>query len=271
VPVTTLRVFEPLVAFPTDARPMLAALVDDPRAGQDVDELENRLAWLRLLGRPLPAESPQARLLRVNGSVLLSPLPQDSWTRRRGRHVQALEGESDETGPDGPDGDEPAGGADPLGRRGRRVAAERSAGQGAAPVPTRRHTLVRAWQLPVAWLAVVRPEDLTEAGANRYLLPISRARGRAARVLKALRVGLGEADVTVEAEALARWLEGFHGRSWVEVDARPVARLVEGDDGAEDVRLGLESLTVGDASGVAAAYKRLRRRSQRLVELSVSS
>jgi hypothetical protein len=100
---------------------------------------------------------------------------------------------------------------------------------------------------------------------------MSRARARAARALRTLRTHLGEVDVTADAEGLARWLEGFHPRSWIEVDARPVAALVDGEDGAEDVRLGLESLTAGEATGVAAAYARLRRRSRRLEELSVSS
>jgi hypothetical protein len=46
---------------------------------------------------------------------------------------------------------------------------------------------------------------------------------------------------------------------------------VDGDDGADDVRLGLDSLTAGEAAAVAAAYQRLSRRSRRLEELSVSS
>jgi hypothetical protein len=100
---------------------------------------------------------------------------------------------------------------------------------------------------------------------------MSRARARAARALRALRAGLGDVDVTAEVEELGRWLEGFHPRSWVELDARPVAALVGGEDGAEDVRLGLESLTVGDAAGVAAAYQRVSKRSHRLEQLSVSS
>jgi hypothetical protein len=137
---------------------------------------------------------------------------------------------------------------------------------------TPQHVQLRAWELPPAWLALVRTEDLTRSGGpGRYVLPMARARARAARNLRTLRAALGTVDVTVEAEALARWLELFHPRSWLELDTRPVAALLDGDDGVDDVRWGLESLTVGDPSGAAAAYHRMRKRSHRLDQLSVSS
>lgn len=239
---TALRVYEPLEAFPVRQRPALAELAADPDAAQAAETAERLAAWRAVLGRRGSVRV-RARVLRVEEAVLLCPsvLEVGDASPTTARHTGASV-----TGPD----------------------AAPSAGSGSV----RRHSLVRAWELPVAWLSIVRREDLTRSGGHgRYVLPMSRARARAARTLRAVRLGLGESEITLDVEVLARWLELFHPRSWVEVDARPVAALVGGDDGAEDVRLGLECLTVGDAAGVAAAYQRMSKRSHRLEELSVSS
>jgi hypothetical protein len=267
VPVTVLRVYEPLEAFAADERATLAALADDPEAGRAAERAERLASWLALLrlrGGSSPSGPPgrgavevdrasggdaggagvrtgdlvHARVLRAQGMVLLAPVLADA-----------------------------AGGPGPGAGA---VTGPRS-GRGTRDLD-RRHTLVRAWDVPVAWLVLARPEDLTRSGGpGRYVLPMSRARVRAARALRTLRSGLGETEVTEEVEELARWLEQFHPRSWAELDARPVAALVDGEDGAEDVRLGLECLAAGDAAGVAAAYQRVSRRSHRLEQLSVSS
>jgi len=302
VPVTALRVFEPLEAFPPAQRRPLTAFAADPAAGRRAEEVERRAAWRRLLGRPdgVRAGEVVARVLRVEGVVLVCPVSGEP--PGAGRFLPGVV-----TGPDayaaaGPDPDGAAGtsgaggtgaagvtpsaGLAPGGTAGTAAGPAPESGgarpgptsggptSGGAPggVPPRRHTLVRSWELPVAWLAIVRREDLTASGGPaRYVMPMSRARARAARALRTFRAHLGELDVTADAEGLARWLESFHPRSWVEIDARPVAALVGGDDGAEDVRLGLDSLTAGEAAAVAAAYQRLRRRSRRLEELSLSS
>lgn len=289
VPVTALRVFEPLAAFPPELRRVLAAVAADPRAARLAEEAERRAAWRRLLGRPVDPRAGEggparerpvpARVLRVEGTVLLCPVSPEPPPDPGLPGLPGLPGFSGAARPGGPVEAAPTGLIQPSAATGRAPrtasggapagAADAAAGPG---VPPRRHTLVRAWELPVAWLAVVRREDLTGSGGpSRYVMPMSRARARAARSLKTLRTHLGELDVTADAEGLARWLEAFHPRSWVEVDARLVAALVGGEDGADDVRLGLESLTTGEAAAVAAAYQRLRRRSQRLEELSLSS
>jgi hypothetical protein len=282
VPVTTLRVFEPLDAFPPPQRRALAAFADDPAAGRHAEEVERRAAWRRVLGRP-DAELPViARVLRVEGAVLVCPVSGEppgaslfggdagpSSARMSSPATGAAPGWLDGSAGTGAAAD-PAGDVTAASRGGPRPGT--AAGPGAPAVPPRRHTLVRAWDLPMAWLAIVHREDLTTSGGpGRYVLPMARARARAARALRTLRSHVGELDVTADSEGLARWLEGFHSRSWVEVDARPVSALVGGEDGAEDVRLGLESLTAGEAVAVAAAYQRLRRRSRRLDDLSVSS
>jgi hypothetical protein len=124
----------------------------------------------------------------------------------------------------------------------------------------------------VPWLALADPLDGAPASpAGRYLVSMAAARARAARALKTLRRTLGTVDVTAEVEAVARWLEAFHPRAVVELDARRVAALVDGEDGAADVRLGLDCLADGDVTGAAAAYKRLTRRSARLSGISRSS
>jgi hypothetical protein len=140
----------------------------------------------------------------------------------------------------------------------------------ACPVPPGDRALVRAWQLPVAWLALVRPADRTPDGPGRYVVPMGVCRDRAARALRTLLGALGEGGVAERVAETAQWLEGFDPRSWVELDARCVVALVDGD-GAEDVRMGLESLDDGDATGIAAAYRRIRRRDQLLRDLSRSS
>lgn len=244
---TVLRVYEPLEAFAAGRRPALTALAADPDAGRDAEAAERRLAWRRLLGRRpgRPAAAPAES--QADGPAPGSAGPVVRTGGRIHARVLRVEGVTLISPVDEPD-DERAADAPPS------------------------HVMVRAWELPVAWLAVVRAEDLTRRGGpGRYVLPMSRARARAARTLRALRSGLGEVEVTQDVEVLARWLEQFHPRSWVEVDTRPVADLVDGDDGADDVRLGLESLTAGDAAGVAAAYQRVSKRSHRLEQLSVSS
>ena len=333
---TALRVFEPIEAFPSGQREALAVLVADPAAAAGVEEAERRAAWLRVLGhgdrgRVERERTVRSRVLRVDGSVLLSPLPAEpdggaDWLASP-PSVPAVPGGPSSPAAPGPSAGLGAGPApsqapgepsrsdrgqgrrsrgepghrEPSHRESDRAASDRAASGraesgraesgpeesaaravgGAAGtawvgrdgvIPPRRHGLVRAWELPLAWLAVVRPEDVTRSGGpGRYVLPMSRARARTARVLRTLRSGLGDVDVTADTEGLARWLEGFHPRSWVEVDARPVAALVGGEDGAEDIRLGLECLTAGDTAGLAAAYQRLRRRSRRLEEMSLSS
>src|SRR5450631_3707711 len=85
VPVTALRVFEPLDAFPLELRQALSALVADPSAARGVEEAERLAAWLRVLGRRDQDDAVRARVLRVEGSVLLSPLPsepEDGWSPR---------------------------------------------------------------------------------------------------------------------------------------------------------------------------------------------
>jgi len=140
----------------------------------------------------------------------------------------------------------------------------------ACPVPPGDRALVRAWRLPVAWLALVQEADRVVGQPGRYVVPIRLCRDRAAQTLRTLLGALGEGGIADRVAETAQWLEGFDPRSWVELDARSVVALLDGD-GAQDVRMGLEALEDGDATAVAAAYRRIRGRSQRLDDLSISS
>jgi hypothetical protein len=103
---------------------------------------------------------------------------------------------------------------------------------------------------------------------GRYLAPMVGARTQAASASRITRTAPAIEAVAMELEVLARWLESFHPRSWLELDVRPVAALVGGEDGIDDIRLGMECLTSGDTGGAAMAYQRLRRRSQALTDIS---
>src|SRR3954468_14979019 len=81
VPVTVLRVYEPLEAFPPHRRSLLRAVATDPPPVSGVEEAERRAVWLRLLDRPVPDPGGWTRTLRMDGSVLLSPTPPEGEAR----------------------------------------------------------------------------------------------------------------------------------------------------------------------------------------------
>lgn len=273
VPATTMRVYEPLEAFAIADRPALEVLALREGADRRAEEAERTASWRGVLaGRGAVVPGPDGADATV----------QTGWTA-------AATGAGDDPGPGHPDGPHPDGGrADRAGPAGRPptflatrvlraggvvlvcpVGVDDTPGPGSVRPPRR---LVRAWALPEAWLSLVRAEDGERAGGGgRYVVPMSTARSRAARALRTLRLGVGETELTAEVEIMARWLETFHPRAWVEVDAGPVVRLTGGEDGAEDVRMGLECLASGDPTGAAAAYHRLTTRQRLLDDLSRSS
>ena len=238
VPVTSLRVFEPVQVYPAAQRARWRAQLVRGDSGARAAEAERRESWRRVL----------------RGARDRSPV-----TRPGAEGGPRAEGDGDGA---------LAGHARVLWADGALLLCPASLGGGGGP----RRTLVRAWSLPVPWLIVVglsAVEDAEPAPApGRYLTSMARARSQAARALRTSRLAPVAEEVALELEVLARWLEGFHPRSWLELDARPVAALVGGDDGIDDVRLGMECLTSGDADGAAAAYQRLRRRSRALTGIS---
>lgn len=269
VPSTTLRVYEPLEAFSVEDRPALEVLALRPGADEAADEAERTASWCGVLAG-------QGAVVTQGGDG--SEQPAAGWGDEDPAPARRRRRASREAGPASGADARPAGPAYPATRVLRAGGvllvcpvggAEEVGGPGSRRPPRR---LVRAWTLPEAWLTLVRPEDGERAGgAGRYHVPMSTARSRAARALRTLRLGIGETELTAEVEIMARWLETFHPRSWVVLDASGIVPLTGGDDGAEDVRLGLECLASGDTTGAAASYHRLTTRQRLLDDLSRSS
>ncbi len=267
-PVTSLRVYEPIEAFPAAERAGWTDWVAAPPSEDDVVAHERRAVWRQVV-RPRPLhggeqEPRMARVLDAAGTPVLCPvqlpLRMAAAAREAARTlppalvaVVPAGAPGGEAGPDDDPAPRPGTGSDP---------------------DVRLRTLVAVWDIPWAWLALVRPGERRHGSrpgdAGRYVVPMAAARSRAARALRVLRDGGSVAGLGGEVESVARWLEDFHPRSLVEVDDAEVAALLD-DDGAEDVRLGLEALEAGEVTAVAAAYRRLARRGERLRLLSRAS
>jgi hypothetical protein len=257
-------VYEPLEAFSAGERAHWAVYALRPDAGADADRLERAAAWQRLLSPAHavldPAVLDGAGVVGGFGDVLEEagwfdvslPDPKEPAMHRPG--LPGLPGlPSDRQ------------------RAHARVLRLSGGERLLCPVPSPDRSLVRPWRLPVEWLLLVRPEDAVAGDATgHYVAAMSRCRTRAARVLRTLRRGLGELPVTAGVASTARWLEAFHPRSAVEVDLRSVTALV-GEDGRDDVQLGLEAVVEGDAATMAAAYRRIRRRDEILRDISRAS
>ncbi len=149
----------------------------------------------------------------------------------------------------------------------------------------RLFTLTTTWQVPVAWFVPFTADErelrLGRRGPGdervlRYRTPMSSARRRCARGLRAARAHLQDADVPAQIEQVSRWLEQFDPRSVVELDYAALVDLLDdadllGDDSAADVADGLAALTEGDALSAAAAYRRWTQRWHRVALLSRAS
>ncbi|NHC14485.1 hypothetical protein [Motilibacter deserti] len=161
----------------------------------------------------------------------------------------------------------------------------------------RPHVRTAGWQVPLAWLVLVADADrelsLEPDRFLRYRTPMAAARRSAARALRTLRrtsdelwaatlradepagrwepgedgpVALpADLDLCADVEDVARWLEEFHPRSWVEldycglVDLLPPDALTD-DHSARDAAEVLGQLAAGDGASAATAYARLERR-----------
>jgi hypothetical protein len=131
----------------------------------------------------------------------------------------------------------------------------------------RVHEQIATWGVPLRWFVFV---DLDERELSvrpgrrvlRYRTEISRARRRAHRAYAVLRRSVGDAPITSAVEEGARWLEGFHSRSVLELDYGGLVDLLGDDALREDdspglVAAGLAGLAAGDPDSATEAYEKL--------------
>jgi hypothetical protein len=239
-PVVQLRVYEPLEAFSGAARTHWSRYARAGRGRPDVAYLERREAWRRVLAEPgdAPVPSPagtDARVLVRDGVVHVCPLElRRQWAVAAGQARDLLP----------PIVTAVAMGPAP------------DTAPGVVTDGPRLRTLVAAWALPLEWLVLVRPEDRLDL---TYVVALEQVRSRAVHTASAVRDSFGESVLTQRLEDVVRWVGGFDPRSYLEFDDEPVSRLVGRGEAVDDARMGLE------------AYRRLRRRDERLLMLARAS
>ncbi len=261
-PVASLRVYEPLSAFPESERRRWTAHLETVADPDAIDELERAESWLRVIRGPtvnIPrTDLPHPRVLRIDDQVFVCPPQLPLRCAAAGRAAF----------PTLPPVLATAATADLD-----KVVQTTSPGH-----DLRLRTLVAGWQVPTAWLVAVGAQDQDDAAPDRsvpgrHRLLAEHALTRIHRVLRALRGLVGDVDIVGEIEEMAHWLQDFDSRSWLEIDVRSVLSLLPGEaeQAVDDVRLGVECLLEGDTTGVAAAYQRIRRRADRLQAVSRAS
>ena len=272
---STLRVYEPLDAFPEDQRPALKAAGERAVSRAAVENAEllaslgritrpggdpfptgrtDLVRVMRHLGLPTPDESKDSDAADADGDALLYCPSQ--LVLRAGLAANALM-----EGIHGPLAELLI----PEEQRDRHQ--ERidlvSAREGA----TRVHTRASTWGIPFSWFSLFLesdPQEVVEAGGRiltvRVLAPITEALDRVRYAVANLALAAPDLDMLDDLTQLTEWLELFHAESMVELDYGAVADKVYPDDSPMDVRLGIECLAEGDMTGAAAAYRRLASR-----------
>jgi hypothetical protein len=131
----------------------------------------------------------------------------------------------------------------------------------------RVHTRASTWGIPFSWFSLFMEQDhkdVVEAAGRiltvRVWAPITEALERARYAVANLALAAPDLDMLDDLAQLTEWLETFHVESMVELDYGAVADKVYPDDSPMDIRLGIECLAEGDMTGAAAAYRRLASR-----------
>jgi hypothetical protein len=131
----------------------------------------------------------------------------------------------------------------------------------------RVHTRASTWGIPFSWFSLFLesdPQEVVESGGRiltvRVWTPIAEALDRVRYAVANLALAAPDLDMLDDLTQLTEWLELFHAESMVELDYGAVADKVYPDDSPMDVRLGIECLAEGDMTGAAAAYRRLASR-----------
>ncbi|GAA1775027.1 hypothetical protein GCM10009712_23680 [Pseudarthrobacter sulfonivorans] len=131
----------------------------------------------------------------------------------------------------------------------------------------RVHTRASTWGIPFSWFSLFAEgdhKDVVESGGRiltvRVWAPITEAMERARYAVANLALAAPDLDMLDDLAQLTEWLEMFHVNSMVELDYGAVADKVYPDESPMDIRLGIECLAEGDMTGAAAAYRRLASR-----------
>ena len=129
------------------------------------------------------------------------------------------------------------------------------------------HTRASTWGIPFSWFSLFMEQDHKDVveSAGRILTvrvwaPITDALERARYAVTNLALAAPDLDMLDDLAQLTEWLELFHVESMVELDYGAVADKVYPDESPMDIRLGIECLAEGDMTGAAAAYRRLASR-----------
>lgn len=255
-----LRVYEPLAAFGDDERSRWQEYATDTRrAVARADRLvaEHRASLAGVLSvppRPVPTdEEREAFVLDVDGLLHVCPV------QTRLRSWVAL-GQFRDGLPD------PVLHAFVPPASLARADADHKA-WGEAELGSALRILTATWSVPLPWFLPFAPSDRLLAEEDAGAAPsvvhrtrMSAARRRVARALRTLTLHLGDLDVVEEVEELARWLEEFHARSWLELDYAGLARLlgpegVASDTSVADVAASVAALGAGDEEGAVLTYR----------------
>ncbi|MGN7201172.1 hypothetical protein [Arthrobacter sp. SAFR-044] len=131
----------------------------------------------------------------------------------------------------------------------------------------RVHTRASTWGIPFSWFSLFMEsdrKDVVEAAGRiltvRVWASITDALERARYAVANLALAAPDLDMLDDLAQLKEWLELFHVDSMVELDYGAVADKVYPDESPMDIRLGIECLAEGDMTGAAAAYRRLASR-----------
>jgi hypothetical protein len=141
----------------------------------------------------------------------------------------------------------------------------------------RVHVQSVGYQMPLRWLmlfdaterelvlgprfdvAEVAPEALRR---SLYVTTMAQARRRAARSLNVVRRAIEDGPVVAGVEAVARWLEEFHPHSLVELDYGGTVHLFSDEELVDDestalVARALKALEKGDTEAAGEAYEQV--------------
>lgn len=260
-PAAYLRVYEPLVAFPAPAREMWAQYAACAATRSHRLVAEHRMALAGVLSvppRPVPDEEvPEAFVLEAEGTTYICPV------QSRLRSWVALGQFRDGLPPELLHAFVPPAAI---------ARAEADHEQwGAEETTAALRILTATWSVPLQWFVPFSPEDrVTDLASDVqngvptvvHRTRMSAARRRMARAVRTVEESLGELDVVEQLGELARWLEEWHPRSYIELDYAGLAR-VAGHDAAgagadtsvADVSAALAALAAGDDGEAVARYR----------------